>query len=140
MKIAGSEIKVTGNEQYKKNKFSIGDSAMVISILRDKLYSNPIRVITQEYFSNAVDSHIENGNPETPVEIKCPTVLEPTWEVTDFGVGLTPSQITEVFSRYGVSTKRDSDKNLAGELDKAPFKELYVVAYSGLSTTSTTLP
>lgn len=94
--------------------FTIGDEAMIISILRDKLYSNPKKTLIQEYVSNARDAHREVGKAEVPVEIYLPGKYDRFLKVKDFGPGISPSRARDVFCGYGNSTKRSSDKETGG--------------------------
>ncbi len=89
--------------------FSIGDTGMIFDILRNKLYSDPILAICREYSCNARDSHRENNTPDKEIHIHLPNNLEPYYKVKDFGVGISPDRIENVFIRYGVSTKREDN-------------------------------
>lgn len=85
-------------------------------------YSDPILAVIRELIINALDSHREAGNDE-PVEIKLPTEAEPTFEVIDHGIGLTPTDMIAVFTHPAASTKRENTA-ATGELGigaKAPF-------------------
>src|ERR1017187_6705455 len=88
--------------------FSIGDIETVIEILRNKLYQFPIRTLTQEILSNAKDACWEVGNSEGQIEITVPTKMEPVLKIRDYGPGLSPERVAEVFVKYGASTKRNS--------------------------------
>jgi hypothetical protein len=88
---------------------SIDESALahIMSVLTD-LYSDPELAVLREYATNALDAHIEAGESR-PIEISLPTSLAPFVRIRDYGNGLDARDIREVFSRYGTSTKRDSD-------------------------------
>lgn len=81
--------------------------AHLMQILTD-LYSNPILAVIREYSTNALDSHIEAGNP-APIEITLPTQMKPEFVVKDQGLGLNVDDMRDVYSMYGRSTKRASD-------------------------------
>lgn len=81
--------------------------AHIMQVLTD-LYSDPIGAVVREYSTNALDSHLEAGNPD-PIEVTLPTTDSPTFVVRDRGVGLSVDELRDVYSRYGKSTKRDSD-------------------------------
>lgn len=100
-------------EQAQTQKFGIKDPAMLIEILRDKLYSNKIRVICQEYLSNGRDAHREIGN-SAPLEVILPSSTKPQIEFRDFGPGITPERMSDVFCFFGESTKRTSNKQTGG--------------------------
>ena len=92
--------------------FSIGDPSIIIDIIRKKIYSYPIRTLVQEYLSNAKDACIEAGKPYNEIEVTLPTSLKPEFCVRDFGVGMSDERVSEVFVRYGISTKRESNKQI----------------------------
>jgi len=92
--------------------FSIGDSSVIIDIIRKKIYSYPIRTLVQEYLSNARDSCIEAGKDASGIEVGLPTSFVPEFVVRDYGVGMSDERVREVFVRYGISTKRESTSQL----------------------------
>jgi hypothetical protein len=89
--------------------FSIGNAGMLFDILRSKMYSNPILAICREYTCNAIDSHREAGKPTESVVIHLPNSLEPYFKVKDFGVGISPDRMENIFIKYGNSTKREDN-------------------------------
>jgi hypothetical protein len=94
---------------------SLKDSAHLMSILRDTLYSDKIKAILREYAANAWDAHRDAGRPDLPIEITLPTAMEPTLSIQDFGKGLSQEDVFEIYTQYGASTKRGSD-NAVGML------------------------
>lgn len=99
---------------FGDTKFRIGDEAMIIHLLRHKIYSNPVRVICQEIMSNGRDAHREVGEPLKPIVVTPPTYENPIFRVRDFGPGMTPQRMREVFVAYGLSTKRNDDSQTGG--------------------------
>ena len=93
----------------KEESFSIGDMGFVLEILRNKLYSNIKKAICQEYTSNARDAHREVGKGNIPIQVTLPSLLDPNWRCRDFGMGISPDRVSNIFVQYGVSTKRDSN-------------------------------
>lgn len=114
MKIGYQPIVIDKSDDFEETMFGIEDEAIVIDILRSKLYSNPIKVLIQEYMSNARDAHREVNKDEVPIEVVFPTLISPQFEVRDFGPGLTPERIAKVFVKYGSSTKRNSNRETGG--------------------------
>lgn len=112
-----SKVAKTGQKtnatDVKSRSFEIGDASMIIEILRKKLYSNPIQTLTQEYISNGRDANRESKSTR-PIEIHIPTPSDLTLKIRDFGNGLTPERIAEVFVKYGNSTKRNSNNQTGG--------------------------
>lgn len=109
-----SSIVSTNNTDVQSMDFGIGDVSTIIDILRNRLYSNPIRTLTQEYLCNARDSHREAGRENIPISVTLPTRLESTLKIRDFGVGLSPERVRDVFVNYGSSTKRKDNVQTGG--------------------------
>jgi hypothetical protein len=91
---------------------SIDEQAMahIMSVLTD-LYSDPALAVIREYSTNAYDSHRAAGNT-APIEIELPSQLRPTFVVRDHGVGMSEQTISEQFSKYGFSSKRESNNEV----------------------------
>jgi len=102
-------INVTSTLQGEKVGMTIDDSALahIMSVLTD-LYSDPVLAVIREYSTNAFDAHIEAG-VSLPVEVTTPSALSPFFKVRDYGEGLDAEDIRNIYSRYGTSTKRDSN-------------------------------
>jgi hypothetical protein len=102
-------------------EFSIDTSnQMIVSILRDKLYSNKIAAVCREVASNSRDANREAGKGDTPITISIYKEESVTDEVQTFisfqdsGVGISPERIENVFLKYGSSTKRNSNTQTGG--------------------------
>lgn len=95
-------------------KMSIdADSVDVLMTNLTSLYSNPVKAVVREYASNALDSHIKSGQTK-PIEVSMPTEQNPVFVVRDFGVGMSKDEIANVYSRYGRSTKTNSNDEIGG--------------------------
>ena len=105
------------SESLSSAKFSLKQEnlAHVFGILRSNLYSNKTLAVIREYSTNAYDAHVANGKADVPIEVTLPTVIEPTFQVRDFGKGLSEEDVFEIYSSYGASTKRLSN-NYVGTL------------------------
>lgn len=101
------------NVQPVSQNFGIGDASVVIEILRNRLYEHKIRTLVQEYMCNGRDAQREI-NSKRNLEVTIPTRLEPTFVVRDFGPGITPDRMANVFILYGASTKRSDDLQTGG--------------------------
>jgi hypothetical protein len=87
----------------------------IIDILRNRLYSKPIQTLVQEYICNARDAMREaNTWGIKSLVIGVPNAIKPVFSVRDFGVGLSPDRVENVFVLYGASTKRDSNNQTGG--------------------------
>lgn len=94
--------------------FSIQDTGMIFDILRNKMYSNPILAIAREISCNARDAHREVGTPEVPIHIHIPNNLEKYYKIRDFGPGISPDRMANVFIKYTASTKRNDNIQTGG--------------------------
>lgn len=117
-------------------KFGLSNESLVMSILRSDLYSDPIKVIVQEYICNARDSHRDSNILSKPIEVHLPTKVEPWFSVRDFGNGITPENFDSIFTQYCESTKRGNEKSTGGfgigaKSAWATFKNFYVTSWTG---------
>lgn len=92
-------------------QFDEAATTHIMGILSN-MYSNAKRAVLREYACNARDSHVEAGLAHLPVEVTLPTILNPVLIITDHGVGLDKDDIIRVYSRYGTSTKRDTNSQI----------------------------
>ena len=72
------------------------------------LYADQELAILRELSTNARDSHIEAGVTR-PIEVTLPNTVEPNLVIEDFGIGMSKTEIEETYSKYGASTKRNSN-------------------------------
>lgn len=88
------------------------DSANILmSMLSKNLYSDPIGSTVRETASNALDSHRKAGVTDAIIiSLKINTEDNYEFSVEDFGVGLDNNDIENIISKYGNSTKRNSDE------------------------------
>jgi hypothetical protein len=94
----------------------IADSSMAFfyEMMSKSLYSNPIGSIVREITSNCFDSHQEAG-VDDPVIIKKGDDEEGDYiSFNDYGVGLSPDRIKNIYMNYLSSTKRDSNEQIGG--------------------------
>jgi hypothetical protein len=101
----------TNTKAVSKN-FVIGNAGKIISILRDKLYRHKVRTLVQEYMCNGRDAMREIGSKDR-IHVTVPTTFESVFKVRDFGPGISPDRIENVFIQYGSSTK-DTDNSQTG--------------------------
>ena len=87
--------------------FDEGAMTHLMGILSE-IYTRPTLAVAREYITNAIDSHIEAGQ-DRPVEVTTPNVWESNLTIQDFGIGMDIDDIRNTYSKYGASTKRDSD-------------------------------
>ena len=83
------------------------DMRYVASLLRNN-YSNPPLAVVREISANALDANKE-ANATRKVELTLPSKFNPNFCVRDFGSGLSKEDVFGLYSKYGKSTKRDSN-------------------------------
>tara|TARA_B100002019_G_scaffold293499_1_gene321553 strand:- start:3115 stop:5406 length:2292 start_codon:yes stop_codon:yes gene_type:complete len=83
------------------------DMRYVASLLRNN-YSNPPLAVVREISANALDANKE-ANATRKVEITLPSKFQPNFCVRDFGSGLSKEDVFGLYSKYGKSTKRNSN-------------------------------
>ncbi len=112
-----------GFENVETNQFSIRANGKAFRILLDGLYTNKIRAVVRELWSNAYDAHIAAGCASIPFDCHLPTQMDPTFRVRDYGTSLTHEQVMGLYTTIFESTKDDSD-DFVGALglgSKSPF-------------------
>ena len=101
------------------SKSSIGmsldlDSAQILmQMLSKNLYSDSIGSTIRECASNALDSHRRAG-VDKPIVVSFKRNDSSNYEfsVEDFGIGLDAEDVENIISKYGKSTKRNSNTEL----------------------------
>lgn len=90
------------------------DSAQILmQMLSKNLYSDPIGSTIRECASNALDSH-RRAEVDKPIVVSFGTNENGGYEfsVEDFGIGLDAEDVKNIISKYGKSTKRESNTEL----------------------------
>lgn len=72
------------------------------------IYEDREMAVLREYSCNAFDAHVEAGNQD-PILVTLPTRFNPVLKIVDHGIGLGLEDMREIYSKYGASTKRESD-------------------------------
>lgn len=75
------------------------------------LYKDPELAVIREYYTNGLDAHAA-AKITKPVEVKLPTWDDPSYIVRDFGIGMSKEDLKEIYSKYGESTKLDTNDEL----------------------------
>lgn len=112
MKLELPKISSKTNAILQEQFFGIGNPALVMDLLRTKLYADCQLATFREVACNALDANVENNKAETPIEVTLPTSLSPTLIVSDSGIGLSPQRVKEIYTQYGNSTKRDTNDQI----------------------------
>lgn len=82
-------------------------TAHIISVLTN-LYSDQLGAMAREYITNAWDGHLMAGHTQ-PIHVTTPGPLSPYFTVKDSGIGLDLEGLRDIYSKYGKSTKRESN-------------------------------
>lgn len=103
------QYRIESNSNGLRRDMTIDNASLpfLMKTLTD-LYANPLDAIAREYPINAWDSHRAANNPD-PIEVTLPSLTNPTFVVQDHGVGMSVDDVLDNFSRYGWSSKRESD-------------------------------
>jgi Histidine kinase-, DNA gyrase B-, and HSP90-like ATPase len=109
-----NKINIETSNDLEEKFFSIDNLGMIFDILRNKMYYNPILAICREYSCNARDAHREVETPEIPIQIHLPTNLEPYYKIKDFGPGISPDRMENIFIKYTASSKRNDNIQTGG--------------------------
>jgi anti-sigma regulatory factor (Ser/Thr protein kinase) len=110
----------TNNPDFSDNlddriAFKLSNSSYLLELLGPKLYSNPVKAVVRELLTNALDAH-RAALVEKPVELTVlPSIDDapPRLVIRDFGLGISPRQMTDIFMVIGTSSK-DSDNTQHG--------------------------
>lgn len=97
-------------KDVESTKMSIDEEGLahIIRVVTD-LYADPDSACLREYSANGLDSHVEAGQTR-PVEVTLPTNIKPSLVIQDWGTGMSKHDIKTIYSKYGASTKRKSNK------------------------------
>jgi hypothetical protein len=113
MKVELKKTKKETNFKGPVKKIGIQNVGIVSDLLR-KHYAHPIRTLVQEYLSNARDAHREVKNTSDKIVVVLPTKISPILKIRDYGPGLSPKRINDVFCYLGNSTKRKTNNQTGG--------------------------
>lgn len=113
MKLPENAVKIEGDLVGHRIDMKIDPNARAfIMQALQKLYSDREMAVLRELATNARDAHIDAGRAHLPIEISIQAneLDDPYLVIKDFGHGLTIEDIENIYSRYGVSTKRDTNE------------------------------
>ena len=101
-------IKSQGIAKQKSCSIDQEDMRYIASLLRNN-YSNPLLATIREIVANALDV-----TKSKKVDIQLPTQIEPNFIVRDYGCGLSEEDMLGLYTKYGKSTKRDTNEVIGG--------------------------
>lgn len=96
-------------------KFGLAEEAhgLIMKYLTD-LYDNPTLAAIRETISNALDAHSAANTSEKIKVYNYSYADTPYFQVTDHGAGMSRETLLNVYTQYGVSTKRNDDSAIGG--------------------------
>jgi hypothetical protein len=111
-----NQQEVSSTTVEKKMQMSPEYQAMVFQMFTKGIYSNPKGTIVREITSNCKDSHTEAGVTKPIVIRKTIDKLAKTTSISfiDFGVGISPDRMENVYGVYFASTKRVDNQQIGG--------------------------
>lgn len=95
------------------------ETDVIFDILRNSMYKDKIGAVCREVASNSRDANRE-ADSDKPVEIEIisPNKLLSMGHLSisfkDYGTGIPPNKMSDIFLKYGVSDKRDTNKLTGG--------------------------
>ncbi len=111
-----SEQTIESTTTTRKMRLSEHAQSMVFQLFTKNVYSNPIGTVVREITSNCFDSHVEAG-VNAPVRIKKIFDAETNSHYIsfiDYGVGMSPDRVENVYGVYFESTKRVDNTQIGG--------------------------
>jgi len=100
----------------KRMRLSENAQSMVFQLFTKNIYSNPIGTVVREITSNCFDSHVEAGI-NSAVRIRSFFESESNTHYIsfiDYGVGMSPDRVENIYGVYFESTKRVDDTQIGG--------------------------
>ena len=102
------------SQETVKMSLDLDSAQVLMQMLSKNLYSDAIGSTIRECASNALDSHRRAGSDKPIIVSFKRAAKADTFEfaVEDFGIGLDADDVVNIISKYGKSTKRDSNTEL----------------------------
>ena len=113
---------VQTSDNFESQAFTVNLSSEMFELMSAGVYSRPEEAIIRELACNSADSHIAAG-VDKKVIVKLPTMLDNEFYVQDFGTGLTPTEIRDVYTVMFKSDKTHTNDvtGCFGIGSKSPF-------------------
>jgi hypothetical protein len=98
-----------------QNVFSIDKerSGLIISLLRNNIYSNTLLASFKETVSNSLDEHSKHSINK-PVDIWLPNYFTNNITIRDYANGISKEFMLDSYTKVGLSTKSSSNDALGG--------------------------
>jgi len=113
---------VQTNAKISSMRLSKDAEAKIFEMFTNNIYSDPIGTVVREITSNCFDAHAEQERitgkkVEKPVILKLhEDTLSNKWFLSfiDFGVGMSPDRVENIYGVYFESTKTDNNEEIGG--------------------------
>jgi hypothetical protein len=106
------DVESTGDFESTKMSIDAADTGFIFDLLFNQMYRDPIGSIIREITSNCFDSHIE-AKVEDAVVISFDEDEGGDYiAFQDFGIGISPDRMKNIYSKPAKSTKRDSNDQI----------------------------
>ncbi len=102
-------VESTFGDDFTSNDFSVVVSGKLFDLTLDKLYTNKIRSILRELWTNAYDAHVAAGCADQPFFCQLPSPLDPTFTVRDYGCAMDHDFVMKSYSSLFFSPKTEGE-------------------------------
>lgn len=115
-----------------QNVFSIDEerSGLIISLLRNNIYSNTLLASFKEVCSNSLDEHSKHSINK-PVDIWLPNYFTNNITIRDYASGISKEFMLNEYTKVGLSTKSHTNEVLGGlgigRMSPLAYTDLYTV-------------
>lgn len=123
MRLNTNSAPAVGHGMSKVGDFRMAMNPKAARVLSDNLYKDSHGSIIRELSCNAYDAHCMVGKPDLPFDITLPDRFSNDLRIRDYGPGISPEDINDVYAVYFASTK-DQDNDAVGAFglgSKTPF-------------------
>lgn len=97
----------------KASNFTIEASAKAFQILSSNLYTDKPMAIVRELSANALDAH-RQAKEKRPFSITLPSRMNPSFEIRDYGIGMSPETIMTLYTTFFGSDKNQDNDAIGG--------------------------
>jgi hypothetical protein len=106
---SNNSVQVSAAFHTKQFGIDNEDFSHLVDLIQNQLYSDKPLALIREYSCNAYDANVVAGRKDTPIKISLPSLFSSQLVIRDYGNGLSQSDMENIFTRYGKSTKRNDN-------------------------------
>ena len=104
-----NHVKTQGIQLTKEMGINREGMSFIQNILRSQIYKDSVASLLRETGVNSIDSHVEAGKGDVPIEVTLPSRFMPVLKIKDYGVGMSEDTILNLYCYFGASSKRESN-------------------------------